>query len=78
MSAGIVEPTTAHLRRENISDDQVHAEMQRWVCSVLETRKNPHFGLSHYMSKLKIVSETVALEYFDIETLTKAHREAVI
>lgn len=74
--AGIVEPQIAHLRLENQKDSIVHTAMQRWVCSVLKTRKNPHFGLSHYMSKLKIVSESIALEYFDIETLTKAHKEA--
>jgi len=76
LSSGVVEPVISHLRAPMQKDEQVHLEMQRWVCGVLKTRRNAHYGLSHYLFIFPIISEQIALQYFTVEEIQKAKRVA--
>lgn len=74
LDTGIVEPSTAHLSDDNEFAEQCKQDIARWLCMQLKTRKNPHFGLAHYMLDKKIVPERIAIQYLSAETIDRAKK----
>lgn len=65
-------PLICHLSNDNVFCTQTKQEVERWLCERLQTRRNAHLMLSDYIYEKKIVSETIALEFFSSEELQKA------
>lgn len=74
---GTIEPSTAHLSHDNDFTMQCKSDIARWLCEALKTRKNPHFGLSHYMFEKMLIPENIALQYFDADVISQAKRLSI-
>lgn len=66
-------PKIAHLRDDNCYDVDLREEIEKWLCEQIKTRRISYLGLSKFMFEEKIISEQIALHYFDIETINEAN-----
>lgn len=72
LSIDIITPKTAHLSNDNSYDVTLREDIERWLCERIKTRRSSHFGLSRFMFEEKLLSEKIALQYFNVETVNEA------
>lgn len=70
----IIDPTICDLKSETDYHIELSEKAERWLCSIIKTRKNPHFGLAHYMFEKNFISEKTALQFFHSSTIERAKR----
>lgn len=51
---------------------ELYVEIQRFICAQLRKREKPYFGIKHYMLDEKILTEKIALEFFDSDMIDRA------
>jgi len=77
LKTSILEPDTSFLSNDNDFSTHHKQLIERYLCEQIINRANPIFGLSHFMFERQLITETLALQYFSVETIQKARRLAL-